>query len=205
MKYYSQKRPEIIDLIPKGLEKILDIGCGDGSFGSQLSGEIWGIEINNVVANEASKKLYKVIVGDALKVIDDTPDYYFDCIFLNDILEHLINPEELLLKIKKKLNNSGIVVFSIPNIRYISVLKELLLDKQFRYTNKGILDKTHLRFFTEKSIKEMMIKCDYEIVKFKGINAIETAWKFNIINRILLGNLSDTRYHQFAGIIKPRG
>lgn len=205
MTYYSQKRPEIIDLIPTGLEKILDIGCGDGSFGSQLSGEIWGIEINNTVANEASKKLHKIIVGDALKVIDDAPNYYFDCIFLNDILEHLINPEELLVKIKKKLNDTGIVIFSIPNIRYVSVLKELLIDKQFRYTNKGIMDKTHLRFFTEKSIKEMLTKCDYEIIKFKGVNPIKTSWKFNMVNMILLGNLSDIKYHQFAGIVRPRG
>jgi len=119
-------------------------------------------------------------------------------------LEHLADPYTVLFNIKTKLNKNGVVVSSIPNVRYYSNLKKLLIDKQWQYEDLGILDKTHLRFFTEKSIKDTFDRLGYEIVKLSGINAFNPTWKFKLLNIITLGNLSDTKFAQFGCIAKNK-
>ena len=80
------------------------------------------------------------------------PDNNFDVVIFNDVLEHFENPWAVLENVKTKLNASGVVVASIPNVAYITNLVELILKKDWRYKPEGgILDKTHLRFFTKKS------------------------------------------------------
>jgi 2-polyprenyl-3-methyl-5-hydroxy-6-metoxy-1,4-benzoquinol methylase len=206
-KYYKYTRPEIIDLIPKTAKKILDVGCGAGFFGEQLkyklNAEVWGIELNNEAATLAKEKINKVLIGDVFDLINKLPDFYFDCIVFNDILEHLTDPYSILLKTKNKLNKNGVIVCSIPNIRYFFTLKDLLLKKQWKYEDAGILDKTHLRFFTKNSITDMFNDLNFTIIKMHGINEIKT-WKFNLINVLLFGYLSDTRYLQFACVVKPK-
>lgn len=205
--YYAQSRPEMIEFIPKDAKIILDIGCGEGLFGEQLKkklkAEVWGIEINEKAGAIAQTKIDKVYIGDISQLIDKLPDKFFDCIVFNDILEHLIDPFNILLRIKNKLTSNGVVVSSIPNVRYFFILIDLLVKKQWRYEDAGILDKTHLRFFTFKSIVEMFNSLGYEIKIIKGINPIKS-WKFTLLNFFLFGFLSDTKYLQFACVAKPK-
>lgn len=95
------------------------------------------------------------------------------------------------------------VVCSIPNIRYIVPLKGLLLHKQWKYEADGVLDKTHLRFFTKKSIIDMFTSLDYEIITIEGINK-NTSKKLAWLNFITFGYFSDTRYIRFACVAKPK-
>ena len=204
--YYAQTRPEMISFIPKSAGKILDVGCGEGMFGWQLkqklNAEVWGVELDNNAAALAQKKINRVLIGDISQLIHELPDAYFDCIVFNDVLEHLVDPFDLLLQIKHKLNAEGVVVCSVPNVRYISVLKQLLVKKQWRYESEGVLDKTHLRFFTQKSLIDTFNSLGYEVLKIEGINAMQS-WKFKLLNVISLGYLSDTRYLQIACVAKP--
>ena len=205
--YYTATRQEMFEFIPKTARKILDVGCGSGKFGEQLlqNGEleIWGIELDPEVASHAQKRLHKVLIGSASKMVLEVPDNYFDCVVFNDILEHLVDPFDLLNLIKSKLNENGIIVCSIPNIRYYPTLKALVVNKQWKYEDAGVLDKTHLRFFTKRSLIEMFEQLNYDLLEITGINPINS-WKLKIINLITLGFFSDTKYVQFACRAKPR-
>ena len=205
VQYYSHSRPEMAGFIPSTAKKILDVGCGKGHFASQFKGkmETWGIEIDPEMAKFAQTNLDKVLVGDVLEKMSELPDSYFDCIIFNDVLEHTLDPYSILKQIKNKLSPEGIVICSIPNIRHISVLKMLFIDKQWKYTNFGIMDKTHFRFFTRKSLADMFNDAGYEILKMQGINGTSW-WKFYPLNILALGSLSDARYIQFACAAKPR-
>jgi len=205
--YHIQTRPEMMKYIPDSAKRILDVGCGQGLFGYQLkqklSAEIWGIEIDKEASEIARTKIDKVLTGDLADLIDSLPDKYFDCVVFNDVLEHLADPFNALMLIKDKIAEDGIIVSSIPNVRYFYNLRDLLLKKQWKYEDAGILDKTHLRFFTQRSIVEMFNSLGYEIITIEGINPIRL-WKFNLLNLLSLGYLSDTRYVQFACVVKPK-
>jgi 2-polyprenyl-3-methyl-5-hydroxy-6-metoxy-1,4-benzoquinol methylase len=171
--YYKSERGEMLSFLPEDSKKILDIGCGAGIFASQLINEereIWGIEPDNNSAQLASEKLYKVLTGKIEDVLGDLPGNYFDAIFFNDVLEHLIDPWTIIQKIKAKLSDKGRLICSIPNVRYIRNLGHLLVSRNWEYEHQGIRDSTHLRFFTKKSICKLVKDNGYKIITIKGIN-----------------------------------
>jgi SAM-dependent methyltransferase len=167
-----------------------------------LNAEVWGIEIDKQAGSIAQTRIDKVLIGDLSVIIEELPDGYFDCIVFNDVLEHLVDPFNILLNIKKKLSSDGLIVSSIPNVRYFYNLRDLLIKKQWRYEDAGILDKTHLRFFTFRSMLDMYKSLGYDVKIIEGINPI-TLWKFNLLNCFSFGYLADTRYSQFACVAKP--
>ncbi|TAL67906.1 MAG: class I SAM-dependent methyltransferase [Bacteroidetes bacterium] len=206
-KYYESGREEMLEYIPAECHLILEVGCGAGNFGFNLKrrngAEVWGIEVNQNQANNASKLLDKVVCGDIESVIGNIPDNHFDCIVFNDSLEHLTYPYEILSKIKEKLVNGGLIIASIPNVRFIVNLKELLIDKDWRYRDEGILDNTHFRFFTKKSIIRMFEENDFEIISISGINPTKK-FIFYVLNFISLGLFSDSKYLQFACVVRKK-
>ncbi len=194
----------MLPFIPSTAKKILEIGCGKGHFCEQLISddtEVWGIEPDSAAAEIASKKLFKVLnktIGDAAS---ELPDNYFDAIILNDVLEHLLFPWDDLKLLKSKLSDKGVIIASIPNVRYIKNLYHVLVNKNWEYTESGILDSTHFRFFTKKSIITLFNKSGYTIEKIKGINKTKsTKYKLFalLINILFFFNHSDTLYLQYA-------
>jgi hypothetical protein len=101
--------------------------------------------------------------------------------------------------IRPKLSVNGIVIASIPNVRYFGNLYELLLKKDWEYKDSGILDTTHLRFFTKLSMKRMFEDAGYELIRQEGIKKI-TSWRFRLLNLLTFGFLDDTKYLRFACI-----
>src|SRR5581483_7255854 len=172
--YYFHSRPEILPYVPLTVRAALDVGCGNGAFGlslkSQRSCKIWGIEPNKQAAEEAGKKLDKVINGLFVKDMPELAGQKFDAIFFNDVLEHLAAPEDALEYCKELLNPNGYIVASIPNMRWYPVMLSLIRNKDFKYENSGVMDKTHLRFFTFKSMQRMFEESGYRVVKLAGIN-----------------------------------
>jgi len=164
--YYSYSRPEVRNLIVPGCSKVLDVGCGEGNLGKALKEErdceVWGVEINPRVAEVASDNLDKVIVGDYEKIVEDLPSGYFDCVIFADVLEHFVDPWGALKKTKRILKNGGQIVASVPNVRHWSVIKALLEGK-WEYQEAGILDRTHLRFFTASSLVRMFKEIGFNI------------------------------------------
>ncbi len=206
--YFTNLRPEMAALLPEKAKNILDVGCGQGVFAKNFSDrkdlEIWGIEIDQTEAVEAQKKLYKVINNDAISALNEIPDQKFDAIYCNDVLEHLVDPYTFLHEAKQKLSSQGVLIASIPNVRYLRNFLNFVFRREWKYEDSGILDRTHLRFFTQKSMVRMFEEAGYEIVSMKGINGYTSSWKFKLVNLFTLGLLSDTQFLQFAIIAKAR-
>lgn len=204
--YYAKARTEMLDFVPADAKNVLDIGCATGVFGALVKkycgAEVWGVEIDEEAALMAQKNIDTVLVGDITNLLRELPDTYFDCIVCNDVLEHLVDPYSVLSALKRKLTNKGVVVFSLPNVRHIGNLKNLLLKKDWKYEDAQILDRTHMRFFTEKSIRRMFDELGYELITLRGLRPVRS-WKFTLLNMLVFGQLSDARYLQFAGVAKP--
>ena len=206
--YFKNLRTEMLKYIPGDAKKILEVGCGEGNFCRQMSREdreIWGIEINSEAAEVAKNNCYKVLLGDFDVVYAQLPKNYFDCIVFNDVLEHLYAPWDVISKLKSTLTLVGVIVSSIPNFRYIdNLIKEILWQGDFRYRPEGgILDDTHIRFFTSKSIVRMFQEQGYDIVLHEGIRPCKS-WKEKLLISLSLGKLKDARYKQFATVAKAK-
>jgi len=172
--YYEDTREEMLKYAPKNAKTTLEFGCGFGGFSALLKDrynvETWAVEINKKAAKEAAKKLDKVIHADANQSLVNIPDRYFDCIFFNDVLEHLVDPYSLLLSVKNKLKRNGVIIASIPNIRYCRNYFNFAIRGRWDYQDGGTLDKTHLRFFTSKSILSMFESLGYQVLVIEGIH-----------------------------------
>ncbi len=164
--YYRQERRDVIQLIPDGVKRVLDVGCAEGILGKELlkrgAEEVVGVEIVPEVCRRAEKNLTSVICGDIEQIELPFKKDYFDCIVLADVLEHLREPLDTLKKLRRYLSNDGLIVSSIPNVRYIEVIN-MLVEGYWRYAEQGVLDRTHLRFFTLKEMKRLFSEAGYEI------------------------------------------
>lgn len=205
--YFALERPEMIGFVPAEAKTILEFGCGEGNFGNALktknNAEVWGLEIDEEAAKIAQQKLHKVLVGDALQKIAELPDNYFDAIIFNDVLEHLIDPYAVLAQLKSKLSAKGVIVASIPNIRFFRSFFDFVFRGNWEYTPNGIMDQTHIRFFTKKSIDGLFSKQGYSIVTKQGINKSKSL-KPVIASVLTLGAWSDIAYLQFAVVAKVK-
>ena len=208
--YYKNVRPEMLGFIPKSATTILEIGCGAGNFSAQLAGEnieTWGVEPFKESAKEAAGKLTKVLVGTLDETLDELPDNYFDAIVMNDVIEHLLEPWDDIVNLKSKLKKEGVLVTSIPNVRYSKNLFKMIFKRDWKYTDDLILDRTHYRFFTKKSIKRMFKDCGYNMERIKGINTTKSFLYFPfavLFNVILLGSQLDMFFMQFATVVKKK-
>lgn len=183
---------------------VIDIGCGNGCFAeiikNQNKAEVWGIELMQSEAEIAASVLDKVFVGECEKHLDALPNNYFDVIYFNDVLEHLVDPYSVLEIIRSKLSINGILISSIPNVRYHNTFMKLLIKKDWKYESYGVMDFTHLRFFTEKSIKRMYKEAGYEILISEGINRSRSIKPY-LYNILVLFTQLDIRFPQFASVV----
>lgn len=158
----------IISFIRPG-SRVLDIGCGTGSITQAIlkerQVEIIGIEPNKERA-EAAQKLGLRVLNDVYT--DEFAGKYgkFDYIVFADVLEHLEDPFDLLVKVMKSLSENGRVIASVPNVAHWSVRLSLLVGR-FDYAPTGIMDATHLRWFTRESLVRLFMTAGYEVVEMR--------------------------------------
>lgn len=171
--YYEGGRPEVLPFLPQRYAKVLEIGCGDGGFRKLVSGdcEYWGVELEESAGVQAQQFLDKVLIGTFEDVCPQLPDNYFDLVICNDVIEHFADHDRFLQQIREKMVPQGCIVGSIPNVRYYKVLASLIFMKDWRYSAKGILDSTHLRFFTKKSVARTFARHGFQTELLKGINS----------------------------------
>jgi 2-polyprenyl-3-methyl-5-hydroxy-6-metoxy-1,4-benzoquinol methylase len=188
-------------LIPEKALRILDVGCGAGEFGASLKLqrqiEIVGIELNENAAALASKILDKV-VNVPVEKINFTELGGFDCIVLNDVLEHLADPWEIMKLLTPALKADAKIIASIPNIRSFPVLFDLVWHGRWQYKSEGVLDRTHLRFFTRSSMIEIFESAGLTVELVQGINYHGMPFAMRVLNRICRGKFYDMCFPQIA-------
>lgn len=191
--YYKCQRPDLIRYIKSGKNRILDVGCAEGLIGENLkqqglASEVVGIELFPDAAKVAASKLDHIICGDIELMNHDELELEresFDYIICGDVLEHLRDPWATLNWLTTLLKKDGLLIASVPNVRHWSVLLPLLFQGEWKYKAHGILDQTHLRFFTKKSAVQMIIDSGLQLVSCEG----SKLWskKDRLMNLLLLG------------------
>lgn len=162
----------IVESVGKN-KKVLDVGCATGYLDQvfvEFGCAVTGIDIDVESVKNAERFCEKVIQADVehLDWERTLGDERFDVILFADVLEHLINPQKVLISARDYLSPEGYVTACIPNIAHASLRLQLLLG-EFQYRKLGLLDESHLRFFTIRSIKEMFDRAGYVIVDIKRV------------------------------------
>jgi 2-polyprenyl-3-methyl-5-hydroxy-6-metoxy-1,4-benzoquinol methylase len=155
--YFAAARRDIEPLLPACTPMVLEVGCGKGATLRWLREtgrckHAVGMELFDSAAKQAARYADRMIVGNAEALIDTSfGAESFDLILCLDVLEHMVDPWSFVAKAERLLQPGGSLVASVPNVRHLAVLAPLLLRGRWRYTHDGILDRTHLRFFTRES------------------------------------------------------
>jgi len=159
--YYSRERRELLALLPESLRpaKVLDVGCGEGATARILKEEfgaetVIGIEKDKRAAQRAASVLDRVHRIDAEAEPLPFAEQEFDLILFADVLEHLRHPWDAVKRYSRLLRKDGLILSSLPNAQHWSLSLKLLMGR-WSYTDGGLLDRTHLRFFTRRSIEPL--------------------------------------------------
>jgi len=190
---YSNINPKILDFILFSnidTPSILDVGCWDGNLGKALNYNkfkcyIDGIDIAKEMLFKAKKSGYRNIYHiDLNQVSISSIKKKYDLIILGDILEHLVDSNKFLKDVSSVLSKNGYLIVSLPNVGFIKYRILHVLGK-WNYTETGIMDKTHLRFFTLGSMKEMFFRYGFNVIGQKSLCAVPFAfWYFKILGKI---------------------
>jgi trans-aconitate methyltransferase len=170
--YFDNARVELLDLFPSPRARLLDVGCGSGATGALAkarwpNAEVIGIEIVPEAAERAAVRLDRVIAG-SVETLDLTSAGIagIDGVVLADVLEHLVDPWGFLERLRRVLEPDAIVVASLPNVGNLWLIEELAAGR-FDYTPDGLLDKTHLRFFTRATIATLFATSGYAVERWE--------------------------------------
>jgi len=207
--YYSQTRPEMLRFIPASTERLLDIGCSEGRFGAAVKAalpncETWGVEANETAAAEAATRNDRVLTG-LIGEVEGLPDAYFDVVTMNDVLEHIPYSEPALAIVRRLLRPGGRLVLSLPNVRYYLNVRDLVFRQDWEYQDFGILDRTHFRFFTQKSAVRLLTQNGYRVIEQAGLNPPRLKLHYRALFALAPGLFEGMRYPQFAVVAEPAG
>jgi glycosyltransferase involved in cell wall biosynthesis/trans-aconitate methyltransferase len=185
-------RDDILSMIPDGAGKILAIGCCVNRWGESIKdkirAEVTGLELDERSVSNISSKLDKIIAGNicTIDLGDHFPPNYFDCIIFADVLEHVKDHLNILKRTAGFLDQSGVVIASIPNIRHYTTLKNILFKGNRPNQKRGIHDETQLRFFTKKNLRELFQYAGMEITSLqRSYRLIEESHGINHFSKFL--------------------
>jgi SAM-dependent methyltransferase len=158
---YSKRRMEIAPLLPSNIDTILEIGCGAGETMSWLRslrpvGYAAAVELSAEAGATARSVFDDVEISDiaSARMAFDTDR--FDLILALDVLEHLTDPDRALQALRDRLKPTGVIIVSLPNVAHYAVSMPLLFRGRWDYADEGLLDRTHLRFFTKRTALRMV-------------------------------------------------
>jgi 2-polyprenyl-3-methyl-5-hydroxy-6-metoxy-1,4-benzoquinol methylase len=164
--YYANERPDVIALLPRPLGRVLDVGCGAGGMAPGLraagASEIVGIEIVPSAAAFARGVLDRVHVAAVEDALDEL-EGRFDTLLCLDVLEHLVDPGDVLRRLLEHAAPAATLQVSVPNARHFSLVSDLVLRGTFGYTDWGHRDSTHLRWFTRRDLIELTDQAGWRV------------------------------------------
>jgi 2-polyprenyl-3-methyl-5-hydroxy-6-metoxy-1,4-benzoquinol methylase len=167
--YFSGARMDFVRLLPENpAAQILEIGCGDGSTGAAViaakkCAKYVGVEIYAPAAEIAGGRLTSVLLGDVETLELPWPKENFDALILSEVLEHLVNPWRVLRRLHPFMKEGALVLASSPNVSQYKVILDLLKGK-WTLADSGVMDRTHLRWFTPQSYREMFVQTGFDVI-----------------------------------------
>lgn len=203
--YYEADRSDLLPFLPERIGRALDVGCASGTFGLLLKergAEVWGIEPTEA-AHKAAGRLDRVIHGTFRDAESELPPASFDLVSFTDVLEHLDDCVQTLADVKALLSPGGKVLASLPNLRYWPAFMRLVWHADFPYEDSGIFDRTHLRFFTRKSMLRMFEECGYQVHLCEGIHPM-IGPKLRLANFLTRGRFADCAFMQYVILASPK-
>ncbi|MBI4776470.1 MAG: class I SAM-dependent methyltransferase [Deltaproteobacteria bacterium] len=169
---YEQPRPDLLDRVPAGARCVLDVGCARGRFGLELKRRgcprVVGIERDPLLAHAAKDLLDQVVNADVESIEDGTFEGHFDAVVCGDVVEHLVEPFQALSRFRSWLNPGGRLLLSVPNVGHWSILMDLMAGR-WDYAPFTILSGTHLRFFTRRSVRELLEESGYRVEQIDDV------------------------------------
>jgi 2-polyprenyl-3-methyl-5-hydroxy-6-metoxy-1,4-benzoquinol methylase len=198
--YFDQVRSEVLAWMPEKVEKVFEIGCGSGATLSHIKQNgiaswVGGMElVGNVV--QAGKGNIDLLLEGNIEVTDiPLNEASIDVILCLDVLEHLIDPWVAVSKLKQYLKPDGIIIASLPNVRNLKVIIPLIFKDDWKYVDAGQLDRTHLRFFTNKTAVELFHCAGLKVVATpayfsdKGNAGLANKVTLGFFRKFLQGNI----------------
>ncbi len=172
--YFDNPRTEIAPLLPPRVERVLEVGCGTGATLKWLRGQrspryTVGIELFPEAAERAASVFDVLLTGNIETMT--LPAGKFDLIIALDVLEHLVDPWLAVRRLQSMMSPDGSIIVSLPNIGHYSVSIPLALRGQWNYTDYGLLDRTHLRFFTARTAIAMLTASGLVVDKIEHVRS----------------------------------
>lgn len=192
------------------------MGCGEGGFSAGIANatEKWGIEPNPAAAEVAASRLDRVLIGRFADVTAELPTQYFDLIVCNDVIEHMEDHDRFLRDVGRYLVKGGALVGSVPNMRNYKVWFDLLCLGEWRYQESCIMDRTHLRWFTQTGLRRSLRDAGYTIEILRGMNGslspgrARWAWPRFLFGCLCIGltcgGARDIVHAQFGFRVRPK-
>ena len=197
--YFNHTRRDLLALVPKGVQQVLEVGCGAGGTAQALKDlgvtTLIGIEPNAQAAEQAGRRFERVLVGPVEQATAALPSGEFDLILYGDVLEHLVAPWDILRAHRRLLKPHGAILLSVPNVRHWRLLLDLVFRGRWTYREGGgTLDRTHLRFFAKADLLAMVLDAGYRPVT-EGHNEFGPLAKW--ADRLSLGLFRDFLVWQY--------
>lgn len=199
--YFSTVNTGIMPLLPESADRILDVGCGEGATLDWVRHALnasWvaGVELDERSARIAAGKLDRVWQGDIETLELPQGENAFELILCLDVLEHLVDPWAAVEKLAGMLVPGGSLIASVPNVRHHSVVLPLLLHGRWAYADKDVLDRTHLRFFTQSSAVDLLRRGGMSVdeVATASLAVGSKSWLFNLLTLGLFRNFFVFQY-----------
>ncbi|MEJ2255177.1 MAG: class I SAM-dependent methyltransferase [Nitrospirota bacterium] len=168
-RYFAHVREDVIAHVPPRPNRVLDVGCASGATLAALkargkAAETVGVDIVDVLIDSPDRFLCLDVENEDMELAEN----YFDVIICADILEHLVDPWTVVRKLAHLLNEGGLFISSVPNIRDFRSLISIMRG-DFHYSEEGVLDKGHIRFFCLKNIVHLHRNADLKVEKVQRI------------------------------------
>jgi 2-polyprenyl-3-methyl-5-hydroxy-6-metoxy-1,4-benzoquinol methylase len=202
--YFANARNDIVALAPTDPDSaVLELGCGAGGTGRAMlaagkAGRYVGIELSESAAAVAAEHLSQILVGD-VESLDLKPlAGQFDALVISEVLEHLRDPWETLGRLVECLRPGGAVFASSPNVAHWMVVRDLIAGR-FRYAESGVMDRTHLRWFTPETYRQMFEAAGVSVDSVGPL--VAPGWKAKLIGQLSGGRLD----HLFTAQIMIAG
>jgi SAM-dependent methyltransferase len=176
--YRNEGNQALLALLPGGAGRALDCGCGAGDNARLLKQRGWrvtGVTLSTAEQRAAAEHCERVFVADLEQQLPEAIGAGYDAVLLSHVLEHLRAPAQLLREVRRVLAPGGVVLVALPNVLFYPIRLKALFGR-FDYTPDGIMDETHVRFYTFESGAELLRENGFEVVAARA-DAAFPLWK----------------------------